>query len=306
MKKGDFFTLMLIPHSETKVRRFNISKFAFFTIIIIIGIGFAALSFFVNDYLQLRNEVKRIGELEKINQFQKEKIFSLAEKVKDFNQTIEKLKELESKIKSLAGVGGGELNINKGGLGKGGPESYIRLDEETDIFNFVENVEKNVIFIKNEAEKRKEGLEETKEIIQEKRDLFASTPNIFPLQGWISSGFGWRNDPFNKKKREFHQGIDIAAPWGTEVRAAAQGKVIFTGWNNGYGLMVRIKSGYGYETMYGHFSRILVKKGLKVKKGQVIGRVGSTGRSTAPHLHFEVRHNGKPLNPLNLMVEPFG
>jgi len=305
MKKGSFFTLMLIPHSETKVRRFNISKSAFFIVIIIIGVAFAGLSFFVNDYLQIKEEVKRIEELEKINQFQKEKILSLAEKLEDFNQTMERLKELESKVRTLAGVGG-EFNVNKGGLGKGGPESYIRLDEQTDIFNLIHSVEKNVVFLKNEAEKRKEGLEETEEIIQRKMELFASTPNIFPVQGWISSGFGWRKDPFDKKKREFHSAIDITAPWGTEVRAAAQGRVVFTGWKDGYGLMVRIKDGYGYETVYAHFSRILVKRGSWIKKGEVIGRVGSTGRSTAPHLHFEVWHNGKPLNPLNLMVEPLG
>jgi len=305
MKKRSFFTLMVIPHSETKVRRFNISKSVFFAIIIIIGIAFAALSFFVNDYLQVKEEVKRIDELKKINQFQKEKILSLAEKVKDFSETMERLKELESKVRTLAGVGGEEVNINKGGLGKGGPESYIRLDEETDVFTLIDSVEKNAIFLKDEAEKRKEGLEKTEEIIQKKRELFASTPNIFPVQGWISSGFGWRKNPFSKK-REFHSAIDIAAPWGTEVRAAAQGKVIFTGWKDGYGLMVRIKSGYSYETVYGHFSRILVKRSSWVKKGEVIGRVGSTGQSTAPHLHFEVWRNGKTINPLNLMVEPLG
>ncbi|MEA1964265.1 MAG: M23 family metallopeptidase [Candidatus Aerophobetes bacterium] len=305
MKKGSFFTLMLIPHSGTKVRRFNIPKSAFFTIIIIIGVAFAVLSFFVNDYLRVREEVKRTEELKKINQFQKEKILSLAEKVNDFNQRLKRLKELEIKVRELAGVGGEGFNINKGGLGKGGPESYIRLDEDEDIFSLVDSVEKNVVFLRSEAGKRKEGLEETEEVIQKKRELFASTPNIFPIQGWISSGFGWRKNPFSKK-REFHSAIDIVAPWGTEVRAAAQGKVIFAGWKDGYGLSVKIKDGYGYETVYGHFSRILVKRDSWVKKGEIIGRVGSTGRSTGPHLHFEVWHNRKAVNPLNLMVEPLG
>ncbi len=135
--------------------------------------------------------------------------------------------------------------------------------------------------------------------------MFASTPNIFPVQGWISSGYGSRVNPVTRK-REIHQAVDIVAPWGTEVRASAQGKVLSAGWKSAYGLMIEMNDGHGYQTVYGHLSRIVVKEGQWVDKGEVIGRVGSTGHSTGPHLHFEVWSEGKTVDPLGLMVEPLG
>ena len=121
-----------------------------------------------------------------------------------------------------------------------------------------------------------------------------------PTWGRITSRYGYRRDPFNGKY-EFHEGVDIKAPYGTRVRATADGKVIFAGWKPGYGKTVIIKHAYGYRTLYGHMSRIRVKAGQWVKSGDVIGYVGSTGRSTGPHVHYEVWHNSRLQNPLKYM-----
>ncbi len=117
---------------------------------------------------------------------------------------------------------------------------------------------------------------------------------LWPLSGQITSGYGWRATGRN---REFHSGLDIAAPAGTPILAADSGVVVFAGWNGGYGLTLVIDHGDGLSTLYGHNSTNLVKEGSRVNKGQAIARVGSTGRSTGPHLHFEVRVNGEPVNP---------
>lgn len=117
---------------------------------------------------------------------------------------------------------------------------------------------------------------------------------LWPLSGQITSGYGWRA---TGRYREFHNGLDIAAPAGTPILAADSGVVVFAGWNGGYGLTLVIDHGGGLSTLYGHNSTNLVKVGSRVDKGQVIARVGSTGRSTGPHLHFEVRVNGEPVNP---------
>jgi len=117
---------------------------------------------------------------------------------------------------------------------------------------------------------------------------------LWPLAGQITSGYGWRA---TGRYREFHAGLDIAAPAGTPILAADSGVVVFSGWNGGYGLTLVIEHGGGRSTLYGHNSTNLVKVGERVDKGQVIARVGSTGRSTGPHLHFEVRVNGEPVNP---------
>ncbi len=120
-----------------------------------------------------------------------------------------------------------------------------------------------------------------------------------PLRGKYTSGFGIRRDPFTGLKG-YHTGIDIAQPVGAPVRASKDGVVKFAGWSGGYGLCVFIKHQFGYETVYGHLSSVNVKEGQKIKAGQLIGKVGNTGRSTGSHLHFEVRKFGKPLNPLRV------
>jgi len=120
---------------------------------------------------------------------------------------------------------------------------------------------------------------------------------LWPVTGRISSGYGWRTHPIFRT-REFHTGIDIAAPWGTPIEAAAAGVVIFTGWMRGYGMLVILDHGDGVSTTYSHLSSYSVRVGERVSRGEVIAKIGSTGWSTGPHLFFEVRENGQPVNPL--------
>lgn len=118
-----------------------------------------------------------------------------------------------------------------------------------------------------------------------------------PIPGRITNAYGYRRNPFTNRGREMHKGVDLRGKYGAPVKATANGTVIFSGWQGGYGNVVMIKHRNGYETRYGHLSRRQVKKGEKVKTGEVIGLVGSTGRSTGPHLHYEVVLNKKRLNP---------
>jgi murein DD-endopeptidase MepM/ murein hydrolase activator NlpD len=121
-------------------------------------------------------------------------------------------------------------------------------------------------------------------------------PRAFPVLGRISRGFGLKNDPFTGDVRH-HRGVDIAAPYGTAVKAPAAGWVIFAGWEAGFGRLVILRHKKGYETYYGHLSSIAVKSGQKVTAGALLGRVGSSGYSTGPHLHYEVRQYSRALNP---------
>ena len=137
--------------------------------------------------------------------------------------------------------------------------------------------------------------------IHQRRFAGEAYPSSWPVRsGWVSSYYGMRRDPFHGRPA-FHQGIDFSASKGTEIRSAAAGMVEFSGRKEGYGLMVQIRHGNGYHTRYGHASKLLVKAGQVVKRGEVIARVGSTGRSTGPHLHFEVLKDGKPANPLKFL-----
>lgn len=128
----------------------------------------------------------------------------------------------------------------------------------------------------------------------------ASSGFRWPVSGRITSRYGWRRDPFTGR-RDFHTGLDIRGATGTTIRAAKAGRVVYSGWMGGYGRVVVIDHGKGYSTLYAHCSRLLVSKGARVSGGQAIARVGSSGRATGPHLHFEVRYNNKAINPLKVL-----
>lgn len=133
------------------------------------------------------------------------------------------------------------------------------------------------------------------------RDKLAATPSIWPAQGTVTSGFGWRISPLGDGN-ELHQGIDIAYAMGAPVVATADGQVIQSGWSGGYGNMVRIDHGNGLATLYGHNSELAVGVGQTVKKGEIIAFAGSTGKSTGPHVHYEIRAGDTPVDPWKYLV----
>jgi murein DD-endopeptidase MepM/ murein hydrolase activator NlpD len=126
-------------------------------------------------------------------------------------------------------------------------------------------------------------------------------PSIWPVTGNLRGGVGFRRNPFGGASFEFHKGQDISAPFGSPVIATAGGVVVTSGWQRGYGRVVYVDHGNGISTRYGHLSRLDVAVGQIIKRGDQLGLVGSSGRSTAPHLHYEVRVNGTPANPLNYL-----
>lgn len=160
-------------------------------------------------------------------------------------------------------------------LGEGGPditEDFVASNESTNFKNQLDTQENSTSIIE---------------------DL----PSIYPLTGRINDDFGWRRNPFSGNSSEFHSGLDISGEKGDIIVAPANGIVIKAGWSGGYGNMIEISHGSGLSTRYGHLSQIDVEIGESIVRGQEIGNVGSTGRSTGPHLHYEVRMDDKPINP---------
>ena len=139
----------------------------------------------------------------------------------------------------------------------------------------------------------------------EKKEILNNTPSILPAKGWVSSHFGYRNETiFTDHEPYFHRGIDIASQEGSPVFATANGKVAWTGYDEGgYGNLVILDHGYGLKTYYAHLSTIKAKMGASIQKGEVIAHMGSTGKSTGPHLHYEVRIFGIPVNPDNYILD---
>ena len=178
-----------------------------------------------------------------------------------------------------AGVGGAEPT-------PGQPEQLVEFERAKSAINY-------------KIEKQQSSFEELMLLAIEKKDELQHIPAIRPINTGIVSGFGYRANPFHGHT-EFHAGLDFRAPIGTPIRASGNGKVIEAGMNKGgYGIQVELDHGYGYITKYAHMSKLNVKVGQEVKRGEVIGYVGSTGYSTGPHLHYEVIKKGEKSNPMD-------
>lgn len=154
----------------------------------------------------------------------------------------------------------------------------------------------------SETNIREQGVLELWETLSERQSLIAATPNIKPARGWFTSKFGYRISPFNSRP-VMHNGLDIAAAPGAPIIAPADGVVSFAGYDPGYGKLVSIDHGYGVVTRFGHTSRIFVEVGQKVRRRDIVAAVGTTGRSTGPHLHYEVRVNNVPVDPQNYVLD---
>jgi murein DD-endopeptidase MepM/ murein hydrolase activator NlpD len=156
--------------------------------------------------------------------------------------------------------------------------------------------------LETEASRQEGSLRELQEYFDDQKSLLASTPSLWPARGWVTSDFGVRLDPYTAE-RMMHRGLDIATTQGQPVHSPSDGTVVFAGTEGGYGKVLVIDHGYGVKTRYGHLSEIFVRLGERVKRGARVAAVGNTGRSTGPHLHYEVRVNGIPENPRKFILE---
>jgi len=191
-------------------------------------------------------------------------------------------------------------DIRDAGFGGSVISDYENFDNE----DIIKQTQQKLLQVSKQFYVQSKSLDELAELAKNKSELLASIPAIIPIQvkdlkRQVTSGFGWRIHPIYKTQ-EFHPGLDFPSNQGTPVYATGNGKVEFASVDNsGYGLHIIVNHGFGYQTLYGHLSKIAVRLGEKVKRGQLIGYVGSTGLSTAPHLHYEVIKNNEKVNPIN-------
>ena len=191
-------------------------------------------------------------------------------------------------------------DVRKAGFG--GINRYADL-EGFENSKLVVSTTKRMEVLSKQVVVQSKSLDEIQRMALDKEVLLSAIPSIQPINNEdlrrMASGYGWRTDPFTKTRRK-HKGMDFSAPTGTPIYATSDGKVIrVDGRAPGYGKHIRIDHGFGYVTLYAHLSKYNVRRGQEVKRGDVIGFVGNTGRSVAPHLHYEIRKDGKHLNPIN-------
>ena len=222
----------------------------------------------------------------------------------ELNNKMSQLDELEYKVRELVSYQDGSRVVKQ--VAVGGKEVDILRDyyafSDRREQEFFDSLNETLDVMRVEINKREVSLAKLVDFLEEQRLVMLSTPTIWPTKGWVSSKFGFRTSPFSGR-RVFHEGLDIAASYGLPVRSTAKGIVVYAGDKAGYGKIVTIDHGYGYMTRYGHNSSLTVKVGDKVEKGDIIAKVGSTGRSTGPHVHYEVLVNGIPVNPQKFIID---
>lgn len=228
---------------------------------------------------------------------QRRQIQVFAGEIQDLKEKVTKLGQLENQVRLIADID--KSGKSSGLLGIGGvPETDLGQDLPLDTRHnaLIREMHHQVNQIRSVADEEKLDFNELISKLKKKKNFLGSTPSIKPVSGIITSPFGYRKNPFTGT-RGFHSGLDISNRTGSKIVSTAYGKVIFTGRKASYGNVVIIDHGYGKATRYAHLRDILVHKDQQVKRGQVIATLGNSGRSTGPHLHYEVLVNGAPVNP---------
>lgn len=290
-------TIVYLPDGINAVKQFNVPKLLLNLFLVLFFSVTACLVWASSDYFKLKNNIpEKLSLLQQNNQY-KDQLISLAGKIDQINKKVAELKEFETKIKIMVNLDTGEEDTQF--LGIGGSDFSLLESEDTYANSdqkLISLMHQSLDNLSTEISVQAQEKTELFDFIESQKSMFACTPSISPTEGWVSSRFGYRISPFTNKK-EFHSGLDISSRIGTEIMAPADGVVASVGKSDGMGINIIINHGYGFKTVYGHLSKALVKKGQAIKRGQTIALMGNSGRSTGPHLHYEVHLNDVSVNP---------
>jgi murein DD-endopeptidase MepM/ murein hydrolase activator NlpD len=281
------------------MRQFNVS-YLFIGICALLVVGaFVANIFLTVSYIKSQSHGVKIARLQNENEMLLAKYDDLNGRIEEINGNYEELVEKEIIIRNIFNLP--DISRDERQLGIGGPRPMV--DENlTAPVRVAYQTQTDVDALLRLSRFEKEKFEEIYGTLVEKKSILDHTPSIMPCKGYRSRGFGMKYDPFTGYKR-FHGGLDISNKTGTPVYATADGVVSFGGNTGGdLGRMITVNHGYGYKTRYGHLNKVKVQRGQKVRRGDMIGLMGSTGYSTGPHLHYEVLVNDKRVNPLEYIL----
>lgn len=330
------FTFLIVSDRKGTTKRISVSSAwlksaaALFTIAVVISAACAV------DYVGLLAQSIENRRLRVENDQLKEQFQVVEGKLNSLESSLERVKGFVTKLKMITNVEGEDqsLRLAVGPLPRVGPvfgdrapssippltgemeselakdsvffekppldelQGELAVEGQRDYASLAVRIDQSV----QETGLREQSILELWESLSERQSLLSATPRVKPVKGWFTSKFGYRVSPFTGRP-VMHNGLDIAASPGAPIMAPADGVVSFAGYDSGYGKLVSIDHGYGVITRYGHTSQLFVEVGQKVKLGDVIAAVGNTGRSTGPHLHYEVRVNNIPVDPSNYVLD---
>jgi len=322
-------TLLVMAGETSPVRRLRIRRAWFKQGAIGAAIAFALFSLASVDYVRLRIDATDVERMRAETKRQREEIDALKGDLGGIAQQFEEIRELERKVRVIANLPAGvrEARVPTD-AGQGGAEDTDGANEtsseaappappETDaaepsdphaaladdeLSAAISRIEQRAQRLSSLLPERRASLESLVAGLEDRREQLAATPSIWPTTGYVTSGYGFRTSPFTGR-RQFHAGIDIAADFGTPIIAPASGRVVFAGRRGAFGRIVEIDHGFGVRTIYGHTDEVFVRVGQRVARGMRIAAVGSSGRSTGPHVHYQVKAAGRTVNPSDYIFE---
>ena len=304
---------MMIPNDEDQVKTFKFPKWILKTIILTLASILIISNYFIYSFINVKEKYaeksRNIETLEIINDQQKKQINELLTYAQGISEKIDHLNELEVEVKDLVGLSTDKkeeddekekkvekVSTTRGGFFRNKKDPLQEYDQSTALLK----IEKDLNAIDESLSQEENTFHTLKRDVATQLDYLTAQPTGWPNNGRISSPFGKRKAP-KRGASTFHKGIDIANTYGTPIKAAANGQVISAGWKGGLGYTVIISHGYGFTTVYGHNSSIQVKVGQQVKKGHIIAKLGNSGNSTGPHVHYDIHVNGTPVSSMKYL-----
>ena len=291
---NEFYTLIVVPHAKARFRRFQVSvKLIKWVTGVSATVGLLLVISLVH-YTRIAVEVHELRRLRAENRALLTKTVEYEQNAGRLQVKLEYLQRTVAKLGVMAGIEQTLPDAQVGGVG-GVPaaESQAPTIEPSAL----REMDRSLSDLTERSDK-------LTRFFEDQSVLLSSTPSIWPVRGYLSAGFGNRLDPFTGQ-RDFHPGIDISTPQGTKIHSPADGVVIAVGVKGAYGNAVTVDHGFGIMTRYGHMASFNVRPGQRIRRGDVIGFVGSTGRSTAPHLHYEVWVRDQAQNPIHYILDEY-
>ena len=336
---SDAYTVVIFRGSTAKPLRFSFRR-KLVSKLLIVGVIFALVDIFVISHYVIRTgEVWELSAFRAEVMSAREQTEAFSTAVDDLKKRLMSMKEVNQRLRVMLGIESqktGDMANGRGGEdtpipdGKALPTSgsSLKSDAVTQHFNSGEtaqstltgqpdssaglsglteeeriaSIKDGIDWLTKEAAVQEQSLQELSLAAEKRSSRWAATPSIWPVKGWVTSGFGPRVSPFTEKPA-WHDGLDIGAAANAPVQAPAQGRVTAVGFDPKLGTLVKLDHGFGIETLYGHLAKSLVKEGQRVKRGEAIALVGSSGLATGPHLHYMVKVNGQALDPVKYILE---
>ena len=336
-ENNDTYTVVIFRGSTAKPLRFSFPRRFVRRLLIVGSLFLLADLLVVSHYLIRTSEVWELSAFRTEAMSAREQTAAFAVAIDDLKKRLTSMKEVNQRLRVMLGIETpktGDVVNGRGGEDVPLPEENRVPAQDKTVGNEVQiqhsslvpsakgaqvpsvsttlhgltsreaisAVSEGIDWLEKEAASQEQVLQELSEAAERKSARWAATPSIWPVKGWITSGFGPRVSPFTEKPT-WHDGLDIGAAANAPVQAPAQGRVTSVGFDPKLGNMVKLDHGFGIETLYGHLAKPLVKEGQRVKRGDVVGLVGSSGLATGPHLHYMVKVNGQALDPYKYILD---